>query len=98
MTNYLRSNGYPRVTPDTIGNYLEHLCDAFLLHKVQRYDIKGKRYLKSLNKYYVTDLGIRNSRLNFRQLEITHSIENLVYLELIRRGYIVDIEKIVIKR
>lgn len=93
IANTLKSNGYPKVTPDTVGNYLEYFCDAFLLYKVQRYDIKGKAYLKTLNKYYVTDLGIRNSRLNFRQLEITHSIENLVYLELIRRGYIVDIGK-----
>ena len=93
ITNTLKSNGYPNVTSDTVGNYLEYFCDAFLIYKVQRYDIKGKAYLKTLNKYYVTDLGIRNSRLNFRQLEITHSIENLVYLELLRRGYIVDIGK-----
>ena len=91
ITNTLKSNGYPNVTSDTVGSYLEYFCDAFLMYKVQRYDIKGKAYLKTLNKYYVTDLGIRNSRLNFRQLEITHSIENLVYLELLRRGYIVDI-------
>ena len=93
IANTLKSNGYPKVTVDTVGNYLEHFCDAFLLYKVQRYDIKGKAYLKTLNKYYVTDLGIRNSRLNYRQLEITHSIENLVYLELLRRGYAVDIGK-----
>ena len=93
ITNTLKSNGYPNVTSDTVGSYLEYFCDAFLMYKVQRYDIKGKAYLKTLNKYYVTDLGIRNSRLNFRQLEITHSIENLVYLELLRRGYIVDIGK-----
>ena len=93
ITNTLKSNGYPNVTSDTVGSYLEYFCDAFLMYKVQRYDIKGKAYLKTLNKYYVTDLGIRNSRLNFRQLEITHSIENLVYLELLSRGYIVDIGK-----
>lgn len=93
ITNTLKSNGYPNVTSDTVGSYLEYFCDAFLMYKVQRYDIKGKAYLKTLNKYYVTDLGIRNSRLNFRQLEITHSIENLVYLELLRKGYIVDIGK-----
>lgn len=93
ITNTLKSNGYPNVTSDTVGSYLEYFCDAFLMYKVQRYDIKGKAYLKTLNKYYVTDLGIRNSRLNFRQLEITHSIENLVYLELLRSGYIVDIGK-----
>ena len=93
IANTLKSNGYPKVTSDTVGNYLEYFCDAFLLYKVQRFDIKGKAYLKTFNKYYVTDLGIRNSRLNFRQLEITRSIENLVYLELLRRGYIVDIGK-----
>ena len=93
IANTLKSNGYPKVTADTVGNYLEYFCDSFLLYKVQRYDIKGKAYLKTLNKYYATDLGIRNSRLNYRQIEITHSIENLVYLELLRRGYIVDIGK-----
>lgn len=93
IANTLKSNGYPNVTSDTVGNYLEYFCNAFLMYKAQRYDVKGKAYLKTLNKYYVTDLGIRNSRLNFRQLEITHSIENLVYIELLRRGYIVDIGK-----
>lgn len=93
VANTLKSNGYPNVTSDTVGNYLEYFCNAFLMYKAQRYDVKGKAYLKTLNKYYVTDLGIRNSRLNFRQLEITHSIENLVYIELLRRGYIVDIGK-----
>ena len=89
----LKSNGYSKVTPDTIGNYLEFVCDAYLFYKAQRYDIKGKQYLKTLNKYYISDLGIRNSKLNYRQIEITHSLENIIYLDLIRRGYIVDIGK-----
>lgn len=89
----LKSNGYNKVTPDTIGNYLEFVCDAYLFYKAQRYDIKGKQYLKTLNKYYISDLGIRNSKLNYRQIEITHSLENVIYLDLIRRGYIVDIGK-----
>lgn len=89
----LKSNGYSKVTADTIGNYLEFVCDAYLFYKAQRYDIKGKQYLKTLNKYYISDLGIRNSKLNYRQIEITHSLENVVYLDLIRRGYIVDIGK-----
>lgn len=93
LANTLKSNGYPRVTPDTIGNYLEHFSDSFLFAKAQRYDIKGKSYLKTLNKYYVTDLGLRNVRLNYRQIEVTHAIENVVYLELLRRGYAVDIGK-----
>lgn len=91
IADTLRSNGYSSVDHKTIGNYLEYLCDAFLFYKVQRYDIKGKAYLKTLHKYYVCDIGIRNVMLNFRQLEPTHTIENIVYLELLRRGYIVDI-------
>lgn len=91
IADTLRSNGYTSVDHKTIGNYLDYLCDAFLFYKVQRYDIKGKAYLKTLHKYYVCDIGIRNAMLNFRQLEPTHTIENIVYLELLRRGYIVDI-------
>lgn len=93
IANTLKSNGYSSVTPDTIGNYLEFVCDAYLFYKAQRYDIKGKQYLKTLNKYYICDLGMRNCKLNYRQIEITHSLENVVYLDLIRRGYIVDIGK-----
>ena len=93
IANTLRTNGYSSITADTVGNYLEFVCDAFLFYKAQRYDIKGKQYLKTLNKYYITDLGIRNSKLNYRQIEITHSLENLIYLELIRRDFIVDIGK-----
>ena len=93
IADTLKSNGYSKVTPDTIGNYLEFVYDAYLFYKAQRYDIKGKQYLKTLNKYYISDLGIRNSKLNYRQIEITHSLENIIYLDLIRRGYIVDIGK-----
>jgi hypothetical protein len=89
----LQSNGYSKVSSDTIGNYLEYICDAFLFYKAQRYDVKGKQYLKTQNKYYISDLGIRNSKLNYRQIEITHSLENIVYLDLIRRGYMVDVGK-----
>jgi len=93
IADTLKSNGYNKVTHDTIGNYLEFLCDAYLFYPAQRFDIKGKQYLKTLNKYYICDLGIRNSKLNYRQIEITHSLENIVYLDLIRRGYVVDIGK-----
>lgn len=93
IADTLKSNGYGKVTHDTIGNYLDYVCDAYLFYRAQRYDIKGKQYLKTLNKYYICDLGIRNSKLNYRQIEITHSLENVVYLDLIRRGYIVDIGK-----
>lgn len=93
IANTLKSNGYKSVTVDTVIDYLDYVCDAFLFYKANRYDVKGKQYLKTQNKYYASDLGIRNSLLNYRQIEITHSIENIVYLELIRRGYAVDIGK-----
>lgn len=93
IADTLKSNGYTKVTHDTIGNYLDFVCDAYLFYKAQRYEIKGKQYLKTLNKYYIADLGIRNSKLNYRQIEFTHSLENIIYLDLIRRGYIVDIGK-----
>lgn len=93
ISDTLKTNGYKTITPDTVGNYLQYLCEAFLFHKVYRYDIKGKEYLKTLNKYYIADLGLRNAKMNYRQLEVTHSLENIVYLELIRRGFMVDIGK-----
>lgn len=93
ISDTLKSNGYPTITADTVGNYLEYLCEAFLFYKVYRYDIKGKEYLKTLNKYYISDIGLRNCKLQFRQLEVTHTLENIIYQELIHRGYMVDIGK-----
>ena len=93
ISDTLRSNGYKTATPDTIGNYLSYLCESFLFYKTYRYDIKGKEYLKLLNKYYISDLGLRNAHLNYRQIEVTHSLENIIFLELLRRGYNVDIGK-----
>lgn len=93
ISNTLKSNGFKTADNETIARYLDHMCDAFLFYKVQRYDIKGKEYLKTQNKYYVTDIGLRNSITNYRQIEMSHIIENLVYIELIRRGYLVDIGK-----
>ncbi|MCI6717232.1 MAG: DUF4143 domain-containing protein [Mollicutes bacterium] len=69
------------------------MCDSFLFDKASRYDLKGKKYLKSLNKYYVCDMGLRNEKINFRQIEMMHILENIVYLELLRRNYVVDIGK-----
>lgn len=91
ISDTLKSNGQSMVDHKTVSSYLEYLCDAFLFYRVERYDIKGKAYLKTQNKYYAADIGIRNAILNFRQLEPTHAVENLVYLELLRRGYLVDI-------
>ena len=93
ISDTLKSNGFKSITPDTVGNYLTYLCEAFMFYKVYRYDIKGKEYLKTLNKYYISDMGLRNAHLNYRQIEVTHALENIVYLELVRRGYTVDIGK-----
>lgn len=93
IANTLKSNGYKTIDNETVSDYLTYMCDAFLFYKVKRYDIKGKEYLKTQNKYYVCDLGIRNSKINYRQIEMTHIIENIVYLDLLRKGYIVDIGK-----
>ena len=89
----LRTEGR-QVSNETVENYLDMFCKAFILNKAVRYDIKGKAYLKTLNKYYVVDLGLRNNVLGYRQIEVTHALENIVYLELIRRGYKVDIGKL----
>ncbi len=93
IANTLKSNGYKEITDDTVGNYLEYLCDSFLFYKVQRYDIRGRHYLKTQNKYYISDLGVRNAKLKFRQIEAAHSLENIIYLELIKQGFIVDVGK-----
>lgn len=89
----LRSSGFRSITADTVGIYLSYLTDAFLFDKVLRFDVKGKAYLKTLNKYYTVDMGLRNARMNYRQIEVTHALENIVYLELVRRGFTVDIGK-----
>jgi len=93
IANTLVSNGFMTVDNDAVSNYLKYLCDAFLFYKAMRYDLKGKEYLKTLNKYYICDLGLRNQRLSYRQIDMTHIIENIVFLELLRRNYQVDIGK-----
>ena len=75
----------------TIKNYLDYLEDAFLFVSAKRYDIKGKRYFENTQKYYSMDLGLRNAKLNFRQQEKSHLMENMIFIELVRRGYNVDV-------
>ena len=75
----------------TIKSYLNYFEDAFLIEKAERYDIKGKKYISTPSKYYFTDIGLRNARLNFRQQEETHIMENVIYNELLIRGYQVDV-------
>ena len=77
--------------PDTINNYLEYLVDSYLIAQAKRYDIKGKKYINTPSKYYFTDMGLRNARLNFRQYEETHIMENVIYNELQIMGFNVDV-------
>lgn len=85
------SNGYTDVNRNTINSYINYLQDAFLINKAERYDIKGKKYISTPSKYYFTDIGLRNVRLNFRQQEEDHLMENIIYNELLVRGYNVDV-------
>ena len=91
LANTFVSVKHEKVSRNTIANYLEYICDSFLTEKASRYDIKGKRYIESPYKYYFTDCGLRNMRLNFRQVEYTHLLENVIYNELIARGFSVDV-------
>ncbi len=85
------SNGDKDIALNTITSYIEHLENAFLIKKANRYDVKGRRYISTPFKYYFTDLGLRNIRLNFRQQEENHIMENIIYNELLTRGYNVDV-------
>ena len=84
-----------RITNETMQKWLEYLCDSFLVAKAVRYDVKGRKYIDTPSKFYFCDLGLRNARLNFRQTENTHLMENLIYNELIYRGYNVDVGVVV---
>ena len=91
LANTFRSEKKSVISYDTIKDYIDYLCDSLLIEKTTRYDIKGKRYINSPYKYYFMDLGLRNARINFRQSEKTHLMENLVYNELRIRGFNVDV-------
>jgi len=93
ISDYLTSSGR-KVTSDTIDNYLRMLENAFIIYKANRYDLKGKLFLKTLEKYYVVDMGIRNKMTGLRNTDIGFVLENIVFLELIRRGYTVSIGKV----
>lgn len=86
-----KSAGQSKITATTITKYLEYLEDAFLIEEANRYDIKGKSYIGTPLKYYFADMGLRNSRINYRQLEATHAMENVIYNELRVRGFSVDV-------
>ena len=91
LANTFQSEKKVKLSDKTIKAYLDYICDSFLVEKSQRYDIKGKKYIDTPYKYYFVDLGLRNARLNFRQLEKTHMMENIIYNELRVRGFNVDV-------
>ena len=91
LANTFRSEKKSVISCDTVKDYIDYLCDSFLIGKTTRYDIKGKRYINSPCKYYFMDMGLRNARINFRQSEKSHLMENIVYNELRSRGFNVDV-------
>lgn len=80
-----------KISNSTIKRYIDYLCDSFLIDSAIRYDVKGRKYIDTPVKYYFTDMGLRNARLNFRQIEETHSMENIIFNELKMRGFNVDV-------
>lgn len=84
-----------KISTSTLRRYIDYLCDSFLIDSAIRYDVKGKKYIDTPVKYYFTDMGLRNARLNFRQIEETHSMENIIFNELKMRGFNVDVGVIV---
>ena len=91
LSNSFKTLKNINVAPNTIKEYLDYCIDSFLIQKAYRYDVKGKKYIDTPLKYYFTDIGLRNIRLGFRQQEETHIMENIIYNELITRGYQVDV-------
>ena len=91
LSNTFKSMKNKDISDKTINCYLDYLTDAFLVSKAVRYDIKGKKYINSPSKYYFEDIGLRNARLNFRQMEENHIMENIIYNELTARGFSVDV-------
>lgn len=91
LSDTFKSTAGLNIDPKTVSLYLKYLEEAFLIEKIERYDVKGKKYMNTPYKFYFSDLGLRNSFINFRQYEETHIMENVIYLELRRRGYNVDV-------
>lgn len=91
LSNGLESVLHAKLSDHTVKKYMDYLEDAFIIKKADRYDVKGRKYLDFPSKYYVSDIGLRNARLNFRQQERTHIMENIIFNELVSRGYSVDV-------
>ena len=91
IANAISSMKNEKINSTMVSNYVKHIIDSFLISMAKRYDVKGKTYFNYPNKYYYTDIGLRNARLNYRQYDPGHIMENIIYNELIRRGYSVDV-------
>ena len=91
LADTFKSKKNKTISQNTIKSYLDYLCDAFIVSRATRYDIKGRKYIDTPQKYYFSDIGLRNARINFRQIEETHTMENIIYNELVGRGYNVDV-------
>ena len=98
LSNTFKSIKNVSIGSQTVSNYLAYLSEAFLLNRAIRYDIKGKKYINTLSKYYFSDIGLRNAILDMRQIEETHIMENIIYNELVLRGYSVDVGMVEIKK
>ena len=94
LTNTFKSVMGKNITDDTVGNFIGYFEDAVVISRACKYNIKGRKYIASPFKLYFEDIGVRNARLNFRQIEETHIMENIIYNELRYRGYIVDIGEV----
>ena len=97
LTNTFRSVTKKEISDDTIAAFIDYFEDSFLISKAQRYDVRGRKYIGAMNKLYFEDVGVRNARLNFRQVEESHLMENILYNELRYRGYNVDVGEIGIR-
>lgn len=91
LADTFKSKKQKKISVNTVKNYLDYLCDAFIVNKAIRYDIKGRKYIDTPHKYYFTDIGIRNARINFRQIEENHTMENVIFNELLSRDFNVDV-------
>ena len=91
IANAITSMKNEKINPAMVSNYVQYVIDSFLISMAKRYDVRGKTYFKYPNKYYYTDIGLRNARLNYRQYDPGHIMENMIYNELLRRGYSVDV-------
>ncbi len=98
LADTFKSKKNKAISQNTIKSYLDYLCDAFIVSRASRYDIKGKRYVDTPQKYYFSDVGLRNARINFRQTEGNHTMENIIYNELISRGFNVDVGIVIVSQ